>query len=133
MKRICLFLFLALAAAGGCEGGKETTDPSQLIVGKWQEIARGNHMYPTLPPNGHIIEFLADGTHLCFSDNGSVLQARRYRVGDGYVYYDSGKAPDGHTYRHTFAGAYTLRLDHVDGAIQMSGFTPTFNIYRRIR
>jgi hypothetical protein len=75
-----------------------------------------------------VIEFLADGTIIY--QNG---WTRSYRIDAEFVYYDGGKAPSGHTYRYSFTGTDTLRLDYVDGAITDASDTPRFNIYKRIK
>jgi hypothetical protein len=67
MKAIYLIFALALFLPEECRddhdgGDTGTSDPAQLIMGQWQEIARGNATYPELEPDGHIIEFLPDGT-----------------------------------------------------------------------
>jgi hypothetical protein len=137
MKTIYLLLALALFLPEECgdyHDGEDTgaSDPAQLILGQWQEIARGNDTYPELEPNGHIIEFLPDGIYHGFWGNGNE-STRRYRVDAEFLYLDSGKIPDGHTYRYTFTGTDTLRLDYVDGAITDSMDTPTFHIYKRLK
>jgi hypothetical protein len=64
-KTIYVLLAFALLLLGGC---KESDDNSRMEVspepflGQWQEIARGNETYPELTPDGHVIEFLKDGT-----------------------------------------------------------------------
>jgi hypothetical protein len=138
MKPIHLFLAFALLIAAGCKDDSDTEgdslvriDPSQHILGRWQEIARGNDMFPELEPDGHIIEFLPDGTYNTIWNSGTVT-TRRYRIDAEFVYLNSGTGPDGHTDRYTFSGTDTLRLDYVAGAITTASDTPHFNIYIRL-
>jgi hypothetical protein len=57
-----------------------------------------------------------------------------YSLDSEFLYLNSGKMPDGHTYRHTFVGSRNkLRLDHVNGATTYSLGTPSFQIYKRIK
>jgi hypothetical protein len=139
---LLLFLPALLGMAGYSKGyDNDDNDPidlegmtvqeiQALFTGKWQEIDRGSNLFPELPTDGHIIEFLADGIFLT-----SLSDVRRhYSLDSKFLYLDGGKAPDGHTYRHTFIGSrYKLRLDYVDGAIEESGGTPLFQIYKRIK
>jgi hypothetical protein len=139
MKTFYLIPLFALLLLAGCKDSNyeaeeeiETiTDPAQHILGQWKEIARGNATFPELEPDGHIIEFLADGIYHGFWGNGNE-STRHYRVDDEFLYLDSGKIPDGHTYRYIFTGINTLLLDYVDGAIANSMLTPRFHIYKRI-
>jgi hypothetical protein len=134
MKQI-LFILFALLLLGGC---KESDDNSRIEVspepflGQWQEIARGNETYPELTPDGHVIEFLTDGTYYKFLNNGDVL-IKSYRVDAEFLYLDSGKPDMEYTYRYSFTGTNTLRLDIVYGIVQESMGTPRFNIYERIK
>jgi hypothetical protein len=134
MKQI-LFILFALLLAGGCKDSDDNSHVEvtpELFLGQWKEIARGNETYPELTPDGHVIEFLPDGTYHRFLNSGDVL-TRSYRVDAEFLYLDSGTIPDGHTYRYSFTGTDTLRLDYVDGAIELSMGTPEFHIYERIK
>ncbi|MDR2118165.1 MAG: hypothetical protein LBP25_01320 [Tannerellaceae bacterium] len=133
-KTIYVLLAFALLLAGGCkDDSEEMLKYQQPFLGQWQEIARGNDYYPELTPDdGHIIEFLPDGTYQAVWGNGGV-STRHYRVDAECVYYDNGTRPYGHIDRYSFTGTDTLRLDYVDGAITMSMATPTFNIYKRLK
>lgn len=130
-KRIFLITVFALLALAGCDNDEDTLKYRQPFLGQWQEIARGNDHHPELEPDGHILEFLPDGTHRYLHNDGTVGSARSYRADAKFLYYGSGKDPDGHTYRYTFIGTDTLLLDYVDGAITKSTDTPTFYIYVR--
>jgi hypothetical protein len=154
-----LFLILMLISAivvGGCSKDKdknveeieiievpevpsdpEPPEPPQNVgdfyksfIGQWQEIARGNELHPELEPDGHIIEFLPNGTLPSRSGDGS---GREYRVDAEFLYFDSGRSPDGHTYRYTFSDPDTLRIDYAAGAKDDSMGTPTFHIYKRLK
>jgi hypothetical protein len=135
-KIIFLFFLPALLGLAGCGDDvpnlKNMTEQEiqALFVGEWQEIASGNNTYPELGTDGHTIEFLADGTYL----NPLNDVRRHYSLDSEFLYLDGGKAPDGHTYRHTFIGSRNkLRLDYVAGNIEESLGTPTFRIYKRIK
>jgi hypothetical protein len=135
MKPIHLFLAFALLTAAGC---KDSLDPSQQILGKWQEIARGNEMFPELEPDGHIIEFLPDGTMPGGTYHSIVMrdsQTESYRLDADFLYLGSGKYPDGYIYKYSFTGTDKLRLEIVDGAVYYiySTRTPKFNIYQRLK
>jgi hypothetical protein len=138
MKPIHLFLAFALLIAGGCKDDSDTEedslvmiDPSQHILGQWQEIARGNDMFPELEPDGHIIEFLSDGTYNAIWNSGTVT-TRRYRIDSGFVYLDNGGIPDGHTWQYIFTGIDTLLLDYVTGIKEETMQSPSFHIYKRL-
>jgi hypothetical protein len=132
-KATYLILLFALLAAGGCkDNNDEELKYRQPFLGQWKEIARGNDTYPELPPDGHVLEFLPDGIYHRFWDSGTEL-TRSYRVDITYVYYGSGKDPDGHIDRYSFTGTDTLRLDYVYGLKNESMDTPTFNIYERLK
>jgi hypothetical protein len=135
-KIIFLFFLPALLGLAGC--GDDVPDLKNmteqeiqaLFVGEWQEIARGNDLFPELGTDEHTIEFLTNGIYLT-----SLNDVRRhYSLDSEFLYLDSGKDPDGHTYRHTFIGNRNkLRLDYVNGVITLSGNTPLFRIYKRIK
>jgi hypothetical protein len=128
MKRIYLVLAFALFATGGCkDNNKETLDFQKPFIGQWQEFARGNEMYPILPSSGRIIEFLPDGTYR------QKEWTAEYRANAEFLYYNSGRYPDGHIFRYAFTGADILRLDHIYGVRTSLPTTPTFNIYERIK
>jgi hypothetical protein len=136
MKTLYLFFALALFLPEECRdyhdgGDTGASDPSQLILGQWKEIARGNDTYPELEPDGHIIEFLPDGTYHAFWSNGNE-STRRYETDVKFLYLDKGDIYE-HIYRYTFTGTDTLRLDYVYGDIEMSMGTPQFNIYKQIK
>jgi hypothetical protein len=125
-------VFFALSYLGECGFYNEPEPTPETILGQWQEIARGNNTYPELEPDGHVIEFLPDGTYHAFFSNGAVA-TRSYQIDDKFVYYGSGKSPDGHTYRYRFIGTDMLRMDYVDGVLEESMLTPTFHIYKRVK
>jgi hypothetical protein len=137
-KKILFIFFLpALLSLAGCNKDdvpnlKNMTEQEiqALFVGEWEEIERGNDEYSELATNGHIIEFLADGSYLT-----SLSDVRRHYLLDSeFLYLDGGKAPDGHTYRHTFIGNRNkLQLDYVAGNKTAMGGAPTFRIYKRIK
>ena len=128
--------FLLLLVAGCKDNNEDMQKYLQPFLGQWKEIARGNEWFPELTPDGHVIEFLPDGTmpggtyHSRFP---SVNPTDNYRANAEFLYLNSGKAPDGYTYRYAFTGADTLRLDYVAGVIPLSMDVPYFNIYERLR
>ncbi|MDR2388402.1 MAG: hypothetical protein LBD89_01270 [Tannerellaceae bacterium] len=164
MKAFYLIPVLALLFLAGCTDNNNEedieiieeeieiiSDPSQHILGQWQEIARGNEMYPEVEPNwdeifpelvpdGHILEFLADGTMLGRTYHRTVwigilpetIHSDSYRLDTDFLYINDGKFPDGYTYQYSFTGANTLRLDYVNGAIIKIMGTPKFHIYERL-
>jgi hypothetical protein len=96
--------------------------------GEWKEVARGNDAYPELPPDGHVIEFLPDGTIIYHGG-----WTRSYRAGTKYMYYDSEKSFDEQSvYQYSFTGTDTLRLDIIRAMVTTLPTTPHFNIYERI-
>ncbi|MDR2118163.1 MAG: hypothetical protein LBP25_01310 [Tannerellaceae bacterium] len=136
-KTIYLLLAFALLLAGGCkDNNEEMLKYQQPFLGQWQEIARGNETFPELTPDGHVIEFLTDGTmpggtyHSRFPSGN---RTDNYRVDAGSLYLNSGKPRDGYTYRYSFAGPDTLRLDLIYGMRTLSTDTPIFNIYERLK
>jgi hypothetical protein len=120
-----LFLILLLLATAGCNDDGDFYKP---FVGQWQEIARGNKHYPELPPSSRVIEFFKDGTSTFYSSTRPT-----YRTDAEFLYLNSGKDPDGHTYKYAFSSSDNLRLDYVDGNIENSMGTPTFYIFKRIK
>jgi hypothetical protein len=134
-KTIYILLALAFLLAGGCKDSDDNSHVEvtpELFLGKWQEIARGNETYPELTPDGHVIEFLEDGTYHRFLNDGNVL-TRSYRVDAEFVYYDYGTKPYGHIDRYSFSSTNRLRLDYVDGPKTATMQTPDFYIYKRIK
>ena len=136
MKRVFFILITLLLLAAGCKDDNEAEEASpeylQAFLGQWQEIACGNDTYPELTPDGHILDFLTDGTGLYSSCDRTVTSERTCRADAGFLYFGSGTEPDGHTYRYTFTGTDTLRLDYVAGAMTKSMGTPHFHIYKRV-
>jgi hypothetical protein len=135
MKTFYLILALALFLPEECRDDHDgedtgTSDPAQLFLGQWQEIARGNDAFPGLEPDGHIIEFLTDGIYHRFWPSGNE-STRNYEVDAEFLYLDRGDIY-GYTDRYTFTGTDTLRLDYVYGLITTSMGTPTFHIYKRV-
>jgi hypothetical protein len=151
-KLLFLTLLALLLAAGGCDKDKEKDveeveivevpevpeapdepeDPEppdappvnvgefyKSFIGKWQEIGRGNESYspPELTPTGYIIEFTPE---------------RDYKADAEFLYLGSGKTPNGYTYRYTFTGSDTLRLDYVDGLVLHIWPQVTYNIFKRL-
>jgi hypothetical protein len=126
-----------LRPQGGCSGGdSKDNDIStgyfyKLFIGRWQQVDCGGKGDPAnfyWKTNGHILEFLEDGIFL-----RSTMIQRSYRIDSAFVYYDGGKSPDGHTYRYTFTGLDTLRLDYVEGMTSLEGNPITYNVYKRLR
>jgi hypothetical protein len=97
------------------------------FIGQWQEIARGNDHYSRLTLSGEFMEFFENGTSIYYRP-----PIATYRADAEMLYLNSGKDPDGRTYRYTFTGTDTLRFDHVAGLLTLSGDTPLFYIYKRI-
>jgi hypothetical protein len=127
MKRVFFILFALLLLAAGCKDDNDDMQKYlQPFLGQWREIGRGNDTYPELTLNGHVIEFLPDGTFIRGTGTGTC------RADAEFLYFDSGTAPDGYTWRYTFTDADTLRLDYVDGLISKSMGTPHFYIYERL-
>jgi hypothetical protein len=122
-----LFITIILLAAGCSDDAGDRDYPRRALTGRWMEVARGNNLYPELEPDGSIIEFTSDSYYI-------TSETKKYvRIDNEFIYYNSGKSPDGHTYRYTFSGIDVLRLDHVDGAMTDSGLTPYFHIYKRLK
>jgi hypothetical protein len=126
VRTIYLLLAFALLAAGGC--GEDTSKYQELFPGKWKEIARGNETDIEFFPGGRTLEFLPDGAYHVASKTG------RYWVDAKFLYakmLESGF--DGtNTYRYTFTGTDTLRLDFVDGVLLKMMSTYTSHIYERL-
>jgi hypothetical protein len=136
MKTIHLILVFTLIAIGGCkDNDKETTDPSQLIVGKWMEIARGNSYSsnPILDPTYQTIEFLADGTYNGpYGFYSGVSDQAVYRIeADSLTLSKEGHSI--YVYRYAFTGKDLFRADGIHGTVPYSLATPTFHIYKRIK
>jgi hypothetical protein len=95
-----------------------------LLLGEWQETARGNDPYPELLPDyGHVIEFTPDGlSYRFFADKEE--SPKRYRADTENIYYIF---PHEDIYRYTFTGPDRLRLDYVDGTVSK------FHIYERLK
>jgi hypothetical protein len=128
MKRVFFILIALLLLPAGCKDGDEDMQKYlQPFLGKWKEIGCGNDRYPELTPDGHVIEFLPDGTFI----RGTGTDP--YWADAELLYTYSGKSPDGYTWRYTFTGTDTLRLDYVDGLISESMGTPHFYIYERLK
>ncbi|MDR1344933.1 MAG: hypothetical protein LBJ39_06225 [Tannerellaceae bacterium] len=144
MKKNNLLFFTFLLMTAGC-GGDYVYDES-LLVGQWQEIARGNPDITDddplvkelgikaadlsrFQPDGHIIEFLENGTRLHHSSN----QVLPYEADKEFIYHNKGNENYESIYRYTFTGPKILRLDFVKG--NMVGIWPgiTYNIYKRIQ
>ena len=126
MKRFFFTLFALLLLVAGCKDNNEDMQKYlQPFLGQWKEIARGNEWFPELTPDGHVIEFLPDGTFIRGTSTGP------YRADAELLYFYSGKAPDGHSWRYAFTGTDTLRLDLISGATSLSTATPHFYIYER--
>lgn len=120
-----------MIVAGGCQKDKDDTRYKQPFIGKWQQFECGNpdvDDHSLFKPNAHTLEFFEDGISLRYE-----TRKYDYQVDSEYLYYNSGKAPDGFTYRYTFTGPDILRLDYVNGA--MPGIYPqiTYDIYKRIK
>jgi hypothetical protein len=140
-KTIYVLLAFALLLAGGC---KESDDNSRMEVspepflGQWQEIARGNETYPELTPDGHVIEFLEDGTMPKKTYHSAAwIEGREetdhYRLDTEFLYLNSDNTDNKYIYRYSFTGTNTLRLDLIYGNTLKSMGIPTFNIYERIK
>jgi hypothetical protein len=103
------------------------------FLGKWKEIAHGNSIKLELPPDdGHVIEFLPDGTYYgpFWKDDSTA----NYRTGAKVLYLKSGEVE--RTYRYSFIHTDTLRLDFRSANQNMPDILkidePTFYIYERI-
>jgi hypothetical protein len=135
-----LLLAFALLTPGGC---KESDDNShvevtpELFLGQWKEIARGNETYPELTPDGHVIEFLEDGTMPQKTYHSATRRTGReeidhYRVDTEFLHLNSDSTDNKYIYRYSFTGTNTLRLDLIYGSTLKSMGIPTFNIYKRL-
>jgi hypothetical protein len=140
MKQI-LFILFTLLLLGGC---KESDNNSRMEVNpepflrQWQEIARGNETYPELTPDGHVIEFLEDGTMPQKTYHSTTRRTGReeidhYRLDTEFLYLNSDNTDNKYIYRYSFTGTNTLRLDLIYGSTLKSMGIPTFNIYERIK
>ncbi|MDR1356308.1 MAG: hypothetical protein LBJ58_01415 [Tannerellaceae bacterium] len=127
-NKLLFFILLLLAAAGCSKDNNDNGDSYETFVGQWQEIARGNEGFPELPPSSRVIEFFDDNTTTYY---GTLIST--YRTDAEFLYLNSGKDPDGHTYQYAFSSSDNLRLDYVDGNIEDSALTPTFHIYKRLK
>jgi len=125
IKLLIVLLLFALLGMGGCSDEKDWTEEQQQFLGQWKEIARGNDMYPELPPSGEIIEFLPDWT---FKRSNTA----RYSIDSKILYLNYPEKENYFTYRYIFYED-TLRLDYLSGNIDMSTTAPTFNIYKQIK
>jgi hypothetical protein len=141
MKTFYLILALALFLPEECgyyhDGGDTgASDPSQLILGQWQEIARGNDTFPELTPVSLTIEFLTDGMYrgpLGFHHGRDDGEASYYRIeSDSLHLYRNGNS-NTYIYRYLFTGKNQLRMEYVRGPITYSLATPTFHIYERLK
>jgi hypothetical protein len=136
-----ILLILLFAATGGCSGDSKDKDNDistgyfyKLFIGRWQQVDCGGKEippsdFPFYATNGHILEFFEGGILL----NSIMDQRREYRIDSAFVYYDGGKSPNGHTYRYTFTGLDTLRLDHVEGMTSLERYPVTYNVYKRLK
>jgi hypothetical protein len=153
MKRIFFILFALLLLAAGCkDDDSEDVDdslwlqmePSERILGKWQEIARWNDAYPgppglTLTPSDSAIEFLPDGTYR--GPYGLHYYNRRdkepalYRIASDSLYLYREPDPDDHfyIYRYTFTDKNHLTADYLHGGVEKSMDVPKFHIYERLK
>jgi hypothetical protein len=128
-----LFFILLLLVTAGCSRDNDNDDGDfyKPFVGQWQEIAEGNKHYPGLPPSGRIIEFFENGTSTYYT-----TQISTCRTDAEFLYLNSGKDPDGHTFQYALGGPDNLRilrLDVVDGLVELSMRSPTFYIFKRIK
>jgi hypothetical protein len=136
MKQI-LFILFALLLAGGCKDSDDSSslEPSQRILGKWKEIARGNDRYPELTPNGTIIEFLPDGTyHGPFGFHSGMVDDDPiyYRMESDSLYLEK-EEQSMHIYRYTFTGSNQFFAEHIHGMVPYSMDTPSFHTFKRIK
>jgi hypothetical protein len=143
-KTIYLLLACALLLLVGCgdnseaDGGTVTiSDPSQHIQGKWQDIARGNDMYPELTPSEMSIEFLSDGTYhgpYGFQDDRNDGEPSYYRIASDslYMYREQGSS-DLYIYRYLFIGNNQLLVNYIQGVILKTMHIPKFHIFKRIK
>ena len=148
-KKTSIFLLLVLtllAIPAGCDDtlnleGMTEQEIQALFVGEWEEIARGNSLFPELGSSGDVIEFRSDGTVHGTLPGGDLYaipggsdQVSIYRVDAWLLYINGGEETSGgHIFRHKFTGKNKFRLDHVHGLRNQSGATPDFLIYKRIK
>jgi hypothetical protein len=125
-NKFLFLILLLLVTAAGCSDGYEYNDANPF-VGRWQEIARGNEHYPELEPLGVIMEFFEDGTATRYSFKNSIYwtDAEFIYIGLDTVSYN--------TFRYTFSGRNTVRMDHVGGYRTSTAFSPLFYVYKRIK
>ncbi|MDR1345035.1 MAG: hypothetical protein LBJ39_06750 [Tannerellaceae bacterium] len=144
MKKNKLLFFTLLLMMAGCDD--DYVYNGNLLIGQWQEIARGNpditDDHPVLKeagikaadleafrPDGHIIEFLENGTKLHHGSD----QVMPYETDKEFLYYYKGDEYNEFIYRYTFTGPDILRLDIVTGNIINVWPGITYNIYKRIK
>jgi hypothetical protein len=101
------------------------------FFGEWKEIACGNSINTELPPDGHVIEFLPDGTY--YGPFGKDSTAN-YRGGARVLYLKNGEVE--RTYSYSFIHTDTLRLDfrsvNQDVPAIFYLYEPSFYIYERL-
>jgi hypothetical protein len=144
-KNRLLFPILLLLAMVGCDGDDGSGELYKPFVGQWQQFACGNpditddHPllkeiglktiadHPSFQVNGHIIEFLEDGTSPRFK------HTNHYRVDSEFVYYESGNANEIslNQYRYTFIGPDTLHLERPD--VGGPWPAPSYDTYKRLK
>jgi hypothetical protein len=140
-KTIYVLLAFALLTPGGCKDSDDNSHVEvtpELFLGQWKEIARGNETYSELTPDGHVIEFLPDGTMPQKTYHSAAWIAGRektdhYRVDTEFLHLNSDSTDNKYIYRYSFTGTNTLRLDLIYGMRTLLMDIPTFNIYKRIK
>ena len=145
-KVIYLITLFLLLLAAGCKDDNEAEDglgpqidPSERILGKWQEISYGNSYYPEIPSEYgrpyYTIEFLPDGTY--YGPYGlyhSIIdgEATHYRLeSDSLTLYREGLSP--YIYRYIFTGNDRFLASAVYGFTGYTMLSPTFHIFERIK
>jgi hypothetical protein len=145
MKQSKLLIFillpLLLAAAGcGKDDDKDDAlthidDPSEFILGKWQEIACGNAYFPELPPRFYTVEFLPDGTYYGpygFDSSKSDGLPAQFHIASDSLFLQKEEHSD-YIYQYIFIGKNQLLANLRYGVILHSMNTPLFHIFERIK
>ncbi|MDR2810848.1 MAG: hypothetical protein LBB84_09905 [Tannerellaceae bacterium] len=138
---IYFILLFALLSLGGCadknseeeENIEGILEPSQRILGQWQEIACGNEYNPELPPTSQTIEFFSGGTYYGaygFHNGWNVGKADYQIASDSLILSREGSRI--HIYRYIFIGKKQLLVDHIYGDVPYVMTIPKYHIFERI-
>jgi hypothetical protein len=112
--------------------GVNVGDFYKSFIGKWQQIDCGTYWPDSISklhvkPDGHILEFFEDSTAQRSSNKYKIINCRT----DAEFLYYTVEEELRYTYRYTFNGPDTLRLDYEQGLIALSMGTVISNTYKR--